>query len=81
MVWGVFWGSRTPRGGSANPMLLLVTSHLRGLIKKNEGMSQRPKMKMKAFWTPIPLLFPNCTQFDALVSNLVELIPLLIFLV
>ena len=35
-------------------------------------------MKMKAFWTPIPLFFPNCTQFDALVSNLVELIPLLI---
>ena len=20
MVWGVFWGSRTPRGGSANPI-------------------------------------------------------------
>ena len=34
-------------------------------------------MKMKAFWTPIPLFFPNCTQLDALVSNLVELIPLL----
>ena len=25
-------------------------------------------MKMKAFWTPIPLFFPNCTQLDALVS-------------
>ena len=37
MVWGVFWGSRTPRGGSANPLFHIGTIPVRGLNKKSQS--------------------------------------------